>query len=214
MDFIQADVSNDLWKFQLIEHIRTRFTHHRPACVQTVTVFANLNQYSSAVSDETPAVSITIVGYVQGKSSRISTMKSWMSSAAWDPVCGGLYSNGEFLSYMDLANNPSMPGRCMRPIFGEVGLNNDCRLGAKRDREVFVMFHCATLSFLTVCSRCFPCRGRAMPPDRKKELSEKRADNNPRPPNTIRKLDPTPRSSCHAIPFFRRPRILRHHHHG
>jgi hypothetical protein len=59
----------------------------------------------------------------------------------------------------------------------------------------------ATLSFLTVCNRCFPCRGRAKPPEPNKELSEKQAVNNPRPPNTIRKLDPAPRSPCRAIPF-------------
>jgi hypothetical protein len=68
-------------------------------------------------------------------------MKSWMSSAAWDPVSGGLYSNGEFLSYMDSANNPSMPCLCMLPILGEVGLKNDGHLAAKRDREVFVTFY-------------------------------------------------------------------------
>jgi hypothetical protein len=44
-------------------------------------------------------------------------MKSWMSSATWDAVFGGLYSDGEFLSYMYHANNPSMPGWCMTPIF-------------------------------------------------------------------------------------------------
>jgi hypothetical protein len=74
-------------------------------------------------------------------------MKSWMSSAAWDPVSCGLYTNGEFLSYMDRANNPSMPGWCMLPIFGEVGLNNDGRLGAKRDRKVFVMLHLSSDPF-------------------------------------------------------------------
>jgi hypothetical protein len=33
-DFIQADVSYDSLKLQLIEHIQTPFTHHRPACVR------------------------------------------------------------------------------------------------------------------------------------------------------------------------------------
>jgi hypothetical protein len=37
-----------------IEHIPIRLTHHRPACVWTLTVFADLKQYFSAVSDESP----------------------------------------------------------------------------------------------------------------------------------------------------------------
>jgi hypothetical protein len=38
-------------------------------------------------------------------------MKSWMSSEAWDPVSGSLYSNGKFLNYMGRAINQghSMP---------------------------------------------------------------------------------------------------------
>ena len=140
-DLIQADVSDDTSNLQLIEHIKTRFTHHRPACVLTVTVFVDLNQYLSTISNENPVVSIAIVGYVQTNPSRMFTIKSWISSAAWDPVSGGLYSNGEFLSYMDRANNLSMPGWCILPIYGEVGLYNDGPLAAKRDHEVFVMFH-------------------------------------------------------------------------
>ena len=92
-DFVQAEVSDDSSKLRLIEFIRTRLTHNRPACVRSVTVFADLNQYLSAVSDETPTVSIAIVGYIQTKPSRKTTMKSWLSSAAWDPVSGGLYSD-------------------------------------------------------------------------------------------------------------------------
>jgi hypothetical protein len=89
-------------------------------------------------------------------------MKSWISSAGWDPVSGGLYSNGEFLSYMDRANNPSMPGWCMLPISGEVGLNNDGRLAAKRDREVFVMLSCDPF-FPYSMQPVFPLQGRAKP---------------------------------------------------
>jgi hypothetical protein len=43
-------------------------------------------------------------------------MKSWMSSAAWDPVSGSLYSNGEFRIHMDRANNSSMASWCILPI--------------------------------------------------------------------------------------------------
>jgi hypothetical protein len=94
---------------------------------------ADLNKFLSAISNENPAVSMVIVGYVQTKPSRKFTMMSWMSSAAWDPVSGGLYSDSEFLCYMarDSANNP--PDWCVPPIFGEVGLNNDSSLAEKRD---------------------------------------------------------------------------------
>ena len=152
-DFIQAEVSDDSSKLRLIEFIRTRLTHNRPACVRSVTVFADLNQYLSAVSDETPTVSIAIVGCIQTKPSRKTTMKSWLSSAAWDPVSGGLYSNLDFLSNMDRANNPSVPGWCMLPIFGELGLNNDGRLAARSDRKVCVVFKSRLLNFSPPCDR-------------------------------------------------------------
>ena len=152
-DFIQAEVSDDSSKLRLIEFIRTRLTHNRPACVRSVTVFADLNQYLSAVSDETPTVSIAIVGYIQTNPSRKITMKSWLSSAAWDPVSGGLYSNLDFLSNMDRANNPSVPGWCMLPIFGELGLNNDGRLAARSDLKVCVVFKSRLLNFSPPCDR-------------------------------------------------------------
>jgi hypothetical protein len=91
---IQADVSHDSSKLQLNEHIRTQFTPHRPAYVLSVTVFADLNQYLSAASDKTPAVSIAIVGYVQTKSSR-KTMKSWMSDRLWPASASGIHSQPE-----------------------------------------------------------------------------------------------------------------------
>jgi hypothetical protein len=75
-DFIQADVSDDSSKLQLIEHIQTQFTHHRLACVWTVTVFADLNQYLFAVSKENPTFSFKIVGYVQTNRSRLSAAES------------------------------------------------------------------------------------------------------------------------------------------
>ena len=123
-----------------------------------------------------------------------------MSSAAWDPVSGGLYSNGEFLSCMDRANNPSMPGLCMLSILGEVGLKNDGHLAAKRDCEVFVTFY---LSCDPSLQPMFPLQRTgeakaAKPPEQEKKLSKKRADNSQRPANTIRKLDPAPRGPCRS----------------
>ena len=41
-DFVQAEVSDDSSKLRLIEFIRTRLTHNRPACVRSVTVFDSL----------------------------------------------------------------------------------------------------------------------------------------------------------------------------
>jgi hypothetical protein len=209
-EIIQADVSDDLLKVQLIEHIQTRFTHHRPACVWSVTFIAYLKQYFPAISDRTPTLSIVIIGYVQTKLSRKFSVTSWMSPAAWDQVSCGLYSNGDFLSYMDRANNPSMPGWCMLPIFGEVGLNNDGRLAAKRDCKVTYLsrFICrATLSFLTVCNWRFPYSVRTKPPEPEKDLKDlrgKRSDNNLRPPNRINILDLALRGPCRAISFYHR----------
>jgi hypothetical protein len=172
-------------------------TRHRPACVWTATVFADLNQYFSAISDEITAVLIAILGYVQTNKSRMFTMKSWMSSAAWNSVSSGLYSNGEFLSYMDRANNPSMLDWCMLPIYGEVGSIKNGRLAAKKDREVFGMFHLSCdPSFFTVCTRCFPYRGRTKPPEPKKKASRQHFATSEHDPQIgSRAAQPVPRDS-------------------
>ena len=142
-DTIPADVadgSSDARKERLMEHIRTRTGHHMPHCVLSVTIFADLKEYISVRPHEIPTVSIAIVGYVQTKSSRATTMTAWIPSATWNPVSGGLCSNSEFLADMERADDPSMPGWCKLPIFGGLGLNNQGRNAAKNERKVFAHF--------------------------------------------------------------------------
>ena len=67
-------------------------------------------------------------------------MKSWIPSATWNPVSGGLCSNSEFLADMKRADDPSMPGWCKLPIFGTLGLNNQGRNAASNERKVFAHF--------------------------------------------------------------------------
>jgi hypothetical protein len=41
---------------------------------------------------------------------------------------------------MERADDPSMPGWCKLPIFGELGLNNQGRIAASNARKVFAHF--------------------------------------------------------------------------
>ena len=160
LDNIRADVSHggfDQNKQQLIQHLQTRTAHARPRCVQSITISADLTTFISARPDVTPTVSIVIVGYVQTKSCREFTMTNWLRDATWNPVSGGLCSNSEFLADMKRADDPSMPGWCKLPIFGELGLNNQGRNAAKNARKVFAHFQlvsrsisCAVLTLLCV----------------------------------------------------------------
>jgi hypothetical protein len=160
LDNIRADVSHggfDQNKQQLIQHLQTRTAHARPRCVQSITISADLTTFISARPDVTPTVSIVIVGYVQTKSCREFTMTNWLRDATWNPVSGGLCSNSEFLADMERADDPSMPGWCKLPIFGELGLNNQGRIAASNKRKVFAHFQqvsrsisCAVLTLLCV----------------------------------------------------------------
>ena len=135
-----ADGSSDARKALLMEFLQTRTTHDRPHSVKSVTIFADLTEFFSARPRETPAVSIAIVGYVQSNKSRKYAMTNWLRSATWNPVSGGLCSNSEFLADMARANNPSMPGWCKLPIFGELGLNNQGRTAARNERKVLFAY--------------------------------------------------------------------------
>jgi hypothetical protein len=121
-DTIQADFS-DLGSLgerrqKLTEHFLTRTSSEQPLCVRSVTVFADLEQLVFEAPDETRTISISIIGYVQTKQSRTFTMTNWMKSANWEPITGGLFSNCQFLTYLDYAESPSNSWYKM-PIFGE-----------------------------------------------------------------------------------------------
>ena len=136
-DTVQADFSGldslGERRQKLIEHFRTRTNSERPLCVRSVTVFADLEQLVFEAPGETRTISISIIGYVQTKQSRMFTMTNWIKSANWEPITGGLFSNCEFLNYLDYADSPSKTWYKM-PIFGEVGLNNQGRIAEKSDR--------------------------------------------------------------------------------
>jgi hypothetical protein len=110
-DTVRADFSglDSLGKRRqkLIEHITTRTSSERPLCVRSVKVFADLEQLVFEAPDETSTISISIIGYVQTKQSRTFTMTNWIKSTNWEPITGGLFSNCEFLNYLDYAESPS-----------------------------------------------------------------------------------------------------------
>ena len=143
-DTIQADFPEGSFharRQKLIEHFRTRTSSGMPPCVRSVTIFADLDQLVLDAPHETRSISITIIGYVQTKQSRTSTMTSWIRDAKWEPIFGGLCSNYEFLQCMDYANNPTKSWFKL-PIFGELGTNNQGRNAARNDRKVCVIcFH-------------------------------------------------------------------------
>ena len=144
-DIIQADFPGSSFgerKQRLIEHFRTRTSSERPSSVRSVTIFADLGQIVLDASDETrhDTISITIIGYVQTKLSQRFTMTNWIKSAHWEPIPGGLFSNCEFLNYLDYAKNPSKSWYEL-PIFGDVSLNNQGRIAEKSDQKVCVFFN-------------------------------------------------------------------------
>ena len=99
-DTIQADFPEGSFharRQKLTEHFRTRTSSGMPPCVRSVTIFADLDQLVLDAPHETRSISITIIGYVQTKQSRTSTMTSWIRDAKWEPIFGGLCSNYEFL---------------------------------------------------------------------------------------------------------------------
>ena len=110
-DTVQADFSGlgslGERRQKLIEHFRTRTSSERPLCVRSVTVFADLEQLVFEAPGETRTISISIIGYVQTKQSRTFTMTNWIKSTNWEPITGGLFSNCEFLNYLDYAESPS-----------------------------------------------------------------------------------------------------------
>jgi hypothetical protein len=119
-------------------------------CVRSVTVFADLEQLEFEAPDEMHTISISIIGYVQTKQSRTFTMTNLIKSANWEPITSGLFSNCEFLNYLDYAESPSKSWYQM-PVFDEVGLNKQGRIAEKTDRKVCVVFShldCSTFSLL------------------------------------------------------------------
>ena len=179
LDTIQADVLAGEFedrKRQLIEHFRTRTTPDRPICVLSVTIFADLKPLILALPNENPTVSIAITGYVQTKPSSQSRMTKWIPSATWDPVPGGLCSNGEFLADMDRLNDLTLSWYKL-PIFGELGLNNRGRTAARDKRKVSFPSQSRIRIQCRLVTVVFVCRGKPQPIRPRKELSERPSGN-------------------------------------
>ena len=179
LDTIQADVLAGEFedrKRQLIEHFRTRTTPDRPIRVLSVTIFADLKPLILALPNENPTVSIAITGYVQTKPSSQSRMTKWIPSATWDPVPGGLCSNGEFLADMDRADDQSLTWFRL-PIFGELGLNNRGRTAARDKRKVSFPSQSRIRIQCRLVTVVFVCRGKPQPIRPRKELSERPSGN-------------------------------------
>ncbi len=147
-DNIEPDISDVEFserKLQLIEHFQTRTTPKRPACVQSVAIFANLHDLINVNLEEIQTVSIEIIGYLQTKGSRKFTMTNWIRSATSEPVLGGLCSSSDFLADIARANNVKSPWFRL-PIFGDLGLNNQGRIEARKEQKVSTIlsdFHSA-----------------------------------------------------------------------
>ena len=181
LDTIQADILAGEFedrKRQLIEHFRTRTTPDtadRPIRVLSVTIFADLKPLILALPNENPTVSIAIIGYVQTKPSSQSRMTKWIPPATWEPVSGGLCSNGEFLADMD---RPNLTLSCHKlPIFGELGLNNRGSTAARNKRKVSIPSRSRILIQCRLVTVMFVCRGKPQPIRPRKELSERPSGN-------------------------------------
>ena len=111
LDTIQADVLACEFKdrkLRLIEHFQTQTTPNLPICVLSFAIIACLKPLVLALPDENLTVSIAIIGYVQTKPSCQIVMTKWIPPATWEPVSGGMCSNGEFLADMDRSNDLSL----------------------------------------------------------------------------------------------------------
>ena len=121
-------------------------------------------------------VSIAIIGYVQTKPSRPYTMTKWIPSATWDPVPGGLCSNGKFLADMDRLNDLTLSWYKL-PIFGELGLNNRGSTAARDKRKVSFPSQSRIRIQCRLVTVVFVCRGKQQPIRPRKELSERPSGN-------------------------------------
>ena len=168
LDTIQADVlacEFEDRKRRLIEHFRTRTTPNRPICVLSLTIITDLKLLILALPNENPTVSIAIIGYVQTKPSRPIAMTKWIPSATWEPVSGGLCSNGEFLAGMD---RPPLSWYKL-PILGELGLTNRGRTAARAKRKVSFPSRSSILIQCRLVTVVFVCRGKLQPIRPRKE---------------------------------------------
>ena len=138
-DLLSADtaegVPTDEKTKLLAEHVRNRLGHNQPHAVHSVTAFSNLKNVFTRLQHQSATVSIPVVCFVQSNPCTVHMMQQWVPDAAWAPVPGGVASDPEFLRHCDLAASPNEPWFKLT-IFGELGLNNQARASARRERKV------------------------------------------------------------------------------
>ena len=102
-------------------------------------------------------------------------MTKWIPSATWDPVPGGLCSNGDFAD-MDRSDDQSLTWFRL-PIFGELGLNNLSLIAARDKRKVSFLSRSSILIQCRLVTVVFVYRGKPQPIRPRKELSERPSGN-------------------------------------
>ena len=132
----------------LFYHLSLRTGHNRPHCVTCLTVFCDESHFSGHTDSE-GLVSLEIQGYVQNsKTVPLSTMQTWIRSASWKPVPGGLMSDAGFKANMRRFDDQSDTWTRLT-IFGGVGANNAGRNAEGQVRKVNENFHIMTFQIVS-----------------------------------------------------------------
>jgi hypothetical protein len=119
----------------LREHLSARTGNTRPHCVTGVVAFCNASLLSLP-SGSDGLVSIEVLGYIQAKSATPqSTMNTWIDSATWQPVPGGLTSDIEYMSNMRRFQDANDEWTRLL-VYGNIGANNKGRSAEKAARKV------------------------------------------------------------------------------
>ena len=132
----------------LREHFSLRTTNNRPNCVTCLTIFCDESHFSGH-TDSAGLVSLEIQGYVQTKNAvSLTTMETWIGSASWKPVPGGLTSDDAFLADMRRYEN-QYDSWTQLIVFGGVGANNAGRKAEGQVRKVNENFHIMTFQIVS-----------------------------------------------------------------
>ena len=132
----------------LFEHLRLRTGHDQPHFVTSFTVFCDESHFSGPTDSE-GLVSLEIQGYVQTTNTiALTTMQTWMGSASWKPVPGGLMSDAGFKANMRRFDDQSDTWTRLT-IFGGVGANNAGRNAEGQVRKVNENFHIMTFQIVS-----------------------------------------------------------------
>ena len=140
IDFSPASSTAGKKRTILFEHLRLRTGHDQPHFVTSFTVFCDESHFSGPTDSE-GLVSLEIQGYVQTTNTiALTTMQTWMGSASWKPVPGGLMSDAGFKANMRRFDDQSDTWTRLT-VFGIVGANNAGRIAEGQVRKVNENFH-------------------------------------------------------------------------